>query len=162
MASCRSLVTSLAAVALLATPLAAQESVGADHRAGERPAAVLAAPTGVALRMQRSQATRSIVATTIEVAASETSSDSEHPVPVPADGFGSSGFAQFMASPAGRILRVAAGAGMIAGGIAMDSDGGTALAAVGAVPLLAGALDFCILSPLFGGPFWGKDIRAAK
>jgi hypothetical protein len=79
-----------------------------------------------------------------------------------ADGFASSGFAQFMASPAGRVLRVVAGAGMIAGGLAAGSDGGTVVAAVGAVPLLAGTFDFCILSPLFGGPFWGKDIRAAK
>ncbi len=39
---------------------------------------------------------------------------------------------------------------------------GTALAVAGGVPLLAGTFDFCVLSPLFGGPFWGKDIRAAK
>lgn len=87
----------------------------------------------------------------------------EAPAPAPrADGFASGGFAQFMASPAGRILRVVAGAGMIAGGIAADSDAGTAVAIVGAVPLLAGAFDFCILSPLFGGPLSGKAIRAAK
>ena len=79
-----------------------------------------------------------------------------------ADGFASSGFAQFMSSPAGRVLRVVAGAGMIAGGIAADSDGGTVLAGLGAIPLLAGTFDFCVLSPLFGGPFWGRDIRAAK
>lgn len=83
-------------------------------------------------------------------------------VPLPAEGFASSGFAQFMSSPAGRVLRVVAGAGMIAGGIAADSDGGTILAGVGAIPLLAGTFDFCVLSPLFGGPFWGRDIRAAK
>jgi hypothetical protein len=83
-------------------------------------------------------------------------------LPRRADGFASSGFAQFMSSPAGRVLRVVAGAGMIAGGIAADSDGGTVLAGLGAVPLLAGTFDFCVLSPLFGGPFWGRDIRAAK
>jgi hypothetical protein len=77
------------------------------------------------------------------------------------DGFESSGFAQFMSSPAGRILRVVAGAGMIAGGIAADSDLGTGIAIAGAVPLLAGAFDFCVLSPLFGGPLSGKAIRAA-
>jgi hypothetical protein len=89
------------------------------------------------------------------------------PLPTPSNdakdsGFAASGFAQFMASPAGRIVRVIAGAGMIAGGINADGNGGTAVAIVGAVPLLAGAFDFCVISPLFGGPFWGKDIRAAK
>lgn len=79
-----------------------------------------------------------------------------------ADGFASSGFAQFMSSPAGRILRVVAGAGMIAGGISADSNLGTGVAIAGAVPLLAGTFDFCVLSPLFGGPLMGKDIRAAK
>lgn len=80
----------------------------------------------------------------------------------PAAGFATSGFAQFMASPAGRVLRVVAGAGMIAGGIAMDSNAGTALAVVGAVPLSAGLFDLCWLSPILGGPLKGKDIRAAK
>jgi hypothetical protein len=78
-----------------------------------------------------------------------------------ADGFESSGFAQFMSSKAGRLLRVVAGAGMIAGGIAADSDLGTGIAIAGAVPLLAGTFDFCVLSPLFGGPLSGKAIRAA-
>ncbi|MCC7055277.1 MAG: DUF2892 domain-containing protein [Gemmatimonadaceae bacterium] len=77
------------------------------------------------------------------------------------NGFASSGFAQFMSSPAGRILRVVAGAGMIGGGIAADSKAGTTVAVIGAVPLLAGTFDFCILSPLFGGPLKGRDIRAA-
>lgn len=87
------------------------------------------------------------------------------PAPVPAPvprGFAKSGFAQFMSSPAGRVLRVVAGAGMIAGGIAADTDGGTIVAALGAVPLVAGTFDVCFLSPLFGGPFTGKAIRAAK
>jgi hypothetical protein len=76
--------------------------------------------------------------------------------------FARSGFGQFMASPAGRVLRVVAGVGMIAGGIAMDSNGGNALAIAGAVPLSAGLFDICWLSPIFGGPFKGADIRAAK
>ncbi|MBK6307689.1 MAG: DUF2892 domain-containing protein [Gemmatimonadetes bacterium] len=67
-----------------------------------------------------------------------------------------------MSSPTGRVLRVVAGVGMIAGGISMDSNGGTVLAAVGAVPLSAGLFDICWLSPIFGGPLKGKDIRAAK
>jgi hypothetical protein len=77
------------------------------------------------------------------------------------EGFEASGFAQFMSSKAGRLLRVVAGAGMIAGGIAADTDLGTGIAIAGAVPLLAGTFDFCVLSPLFGGPLSGKAIRAA-
>jgi len=90
------------------------------------------------------------------------------PTPVALDaaaiesGFATSGFGQFMASPAGRVLRIAAGVGMIAGGIAMDSNGGTALAIAGAIPLSAGLFDICWLSPIFGGPFKGADIREAK
>lgn len=87
---------------------------------------------------------------------------------IPADraagGFASSGFAQFMASPAGRVLRVVAGAGMIAGGAAIHDDnstGGTVLGVAGLIPLSAGLFDVCYLSPIFGGPFRGKDIRAA-
>lgn len=88
--------------------------------------------------------------------------DRPSPLNAPAGGFASSGFAQFMASPAGRVLRVVAGAGMIAGGISMDSNAGTALAVVGAVPLSAGLFDICWISPILGGPLKGKDIRAAK
>ncbi len=79
-----------------------------------------------------------------------------------AEDFAAGGFAQFMASPAGRIVRVVAGSALIVTGLNADSDAGTAVAVVGVVPLLAGAFDFCVLSPLFGGPFWGRDIRAAK
>jgi hypothetical protein len=60
------------------------------------------------------------------------------------------------------VLRIAAGVGMIAGGIAMDSNGGNALAIAGAIPLSAGLFDVCWLSPIFGGPLKGADIRAAK
>lgn len=78
-----------------------------------------------------------------------------------ADDFETSGFAQFMASPAGRIVRGVAGAAMIGGGIAMDDTGGTVLAVAGAVPLSAGIFDLCYASALFGGPLRGEEIRAA-
>jgi hypothetical protein len=82
-----------------------------------------------------------------------------------ASGFASSGFGQFMASPAGRVLRVVAGAGMVAGGLVLRDDGkntgGTVLAAAGLIPLSAGAFDLCYISPIFGGPIRGSDIRAA-
>jgi hypothetical protein len=31
--------------------------------------------------------------------------------------------------------------------------------AVGLVPLAAGIFDFCVLAPLMGKPFWGREIR---
>jgi len=122
------------------------------------------AVTDLMLARQARRTARAVEARTLHQAtAGELAlADNATDLPRRADGFASSGFAQFMSSPAGRVLRVVAGAGMIAGGIAADSDGGTVLAGLGAVPLLAGTFDFCVLSPLFGGPFWGRDIRAAK
>lgn len=71
-------------------------------------------------------------------------------------------FSQFMASPTGRIIRVVAGAILIAIGIAMKSTGGYVVAVIGALPLVAGILDVCIFAPLFGMPFKGKAIRVIK
>ena len=69
------------------------------------------------------------------------------------------GFARFMSSAAGRLIRVVAGIVLIAIGYAMHSTGGTVLAIIGLVPLLAGAFDVCVFAPLFGAPFSGKAIR---
>lgn len=72
-------------------------------------------------------------------------------------------FAQFMASPAGRITRIVMGAGLMALGATQASAKNKAsLITVGAIPLSAGAFDFCLISPLFKGPFWGNQIRSAK
>lgn len=68
-------------------------------------------------------------------------------------------FAQFIASNAGRALRVVAGVTLIAGGLARRDRAGLLAAAVGLVPLSAGAFDLCLLSPLFGGPVAGAAIR---
>lgn len=66
----------------------------------------------------------------------------------------------FLASPAGRILRVVAGIGLIAWGLlGIGGTWGIVVAIVGAVPLLAGLFDFCVFAPLFGNPFSGKRIR---
>jgi hypothetical protein len=65
----------------------------------------------------------------------------------------------FMASRTGRWLRILAGAGMVVGGLASGSSRGAAVALVGLVPLVAGALDLCLLGPLFGQPIRGADIR---
>jgi len=71
-------------------------------------------------------------------------------------------FAQFMASPAGRITRIVAGAGLIVLATQKKTKAKASLLAVATIPLSAGAFDFCLLSTLFKGPFWGHQIRSAK
>jgi hypothetical protein len=66
--------------------------------------------------------------------------------------------ARFMASPVGRGIRVAAGIALIIAGLAIGSTGGYVLAVVGVAPLLAGALNVCVLAPLLKAPFSGKAL----
>ena len=69
----------------------------------------------------------------------------------------------FMASPAGRITRIVAGAALIAWGLlGLGGTTGIVMAIVGAVPLVAGLFDFCVFAPLFGEPFSGPKIRASN
>lgn len=72
----------------------------------------------------------------------------------------SSGFGQFMASGAGRLLRIVAGVALIAWGISMDSTGGYILAAVGVIPLLAGVFGICLITGLIGGLWTGSSVKA--
>ena len=77
--------------------------------------------------------------------------------------FAASRLGQLLASTAGRIARIVAGIALIAGGLfVVGGPAGIALAAVGLVPLLAGAFDVCLFSALFGGPFSGTAIRAIR
>jgi hypothetical protein len=70
------------------------------------------------------------------------------------------GFARFMSSTAGRIIRIVAGIALIVVGLfVMGNVLGTVLAVVGLVPLLAGIANVCVFAPLFGGPFLAKDIN---
>jgi hypothetical protein len=70
-------------------------------------------------------------------------------------------FVKFMASTAGRIVRIVAGIALIAVGLlVIGGTGGIIVAVVGAVPLLAGLFDFCVFAPLFGAPLSGPKIRA--
>jgi hypothetical protein len=72
-------------------------------------------------------------------------------------------FIKFMASTAGRVIRIVVGIALIAWGLmGLSGTTGIIVAIVGAVPLLAGLFDFCIFAPLFGAPLGGKQIRAAK
>ena len=72
-------------------------------------------------------------------------------------------FVSFMASSAGRITRIAAGAALIAWGLmSLGGVAGIIVAVVGVVPLLAGLFDICVFAPLFGNPMSGPKIRAGK
>lgn len=71
-------------------------------------------------------------------------------------------FSQFMASTAGRLLRIVVGLALVIAGLMMQSTLGYILAVVGLLPLAAGAFDWCILAPLFRMPFSGKAIRACE
>lgn len=69
----------------------------------------------------------------------------------------------FMASAAGRIVRIVAGLALILWGwLGMGDTIGLIVAVVGALPLLAGLFDFCVFAPLFGAPLSGAKIRAGK
>lgn len=71
------------------------------------------------------------------------------------------GFAFFMAGLPGRLLRVIAGLALVVVGLgALGGIGGTVLAVVGLVPLLAGAANVCLLAPLLGLPFSGQAVLA--
>lgn len=70
------------------------------------------------------------------------------------------GFAKFMASTAGRLLRILAGAVLVyISYFGIKGVKGDILAIVGLVPLLAGIFDVCLLAPLFGAPISGKAVR---
>ena len=69
-------------------------------------------------------------------------------------------FVKFMASNTGRIVRIAAGAALIAWGLlGLAGTTGIVVAVVGLLPLLAGLMDFCVFAPLFKNPMSGKKIR---
>ncbi len=72
------------------------------------------------------------------------------------------GFAKFMSSGFGRALRIIAGIALIALGLALVGGiGGILLAIIGAVPLMAGLLDLCIIGAIFmGSPLRGAEVRA--
>jgi len=70
------------------------------------------------------------------------------------------GFAKFMASAAGRGLRIVAGLALIAYGLlVVHGTTGTVLAVVGLVPIGLGAFNLCLFGPLLGAPFRGSDLK---
>jgi hypothetical protein len=67
---------------------------------------------------------------------------------------------EFLASSAGRIIRIVAGIAIILiGYFWIPAPWKYVFEAVGLVPLAAGIFDFCVLAPLMGKPFWGREIR---
>jgi hypothetical protein len=66
-------------------------------------------------------------------------------------------FARFMAGPIGRLARIIAGVVLIVLGLQAGGTGGIILAIVGVLPILAGALNFCLIAPILGAPFSGKE-----
>ena len=76
-------------------------------------------------------------------------------------------FAQFMARPFGRGLRIVVGAALIlVGALVLLPAGqpvwGWVLIGVGALFAVVGALNVCPLALLFGGPFSGRAAREAE
>ena len=65
-------------------------------------------------------------------------------------------FAHFMATPAGRLLRGVIGLALIFWGY---TTGSTVLMVVGALPLLAGIFNVCLIAPLLRAPFFGRNAR---
>ena len=66
---------------------------------------------------------------------------------------------QLLASPQGRLARGMLGLALIALGVRLSGVLGWTIAAIGLIPLLAGAADVCFFAPLFGLPIGGKQIR---
>lgn len=68
---------------------------------------------------------------------------------------------KFLASGAGRMVRIVAGIALIAIGLlSIQGTGGIVVAVIGVLPLLAGLFDFCVFAPLCGLPLSGPKIRA--
>ncbi len=71
-------------------------------------------------------------------------------------------FVKFMVSSSGRLARVVAGFALIGGGLlGIGGAAGVIVAAIGLVPLVAGAFDGCLFAPLFGYFLSGSRTRAA-
>jgi hypothetical protein len=71
-------------------------------------------------------------------------------------------FAMFMSSGMGRALRIIVGLVLIGFGIFFANGTlGLILIIVGAIPLIAGVFDICIIGTLFmGTPLRGDEVRA--
>lgn len=75
--------------------------------------------------------------------------------------FNQSGLSKFLNTPAGRIFRLAVGAGFLVVGYVYRGHALGVLSMVwGALAMSAGALDICFISAVLGGPLSGVKIRS--
>jgi len=80
-----------------------------------------------------------------------------------AESFGRSGFAKFINSPTGRIVRIIAGLVLIVWGYTQLPDtGGIVLIVIGLIPLAAGTFNLCLISALLGGTISGAKIAESN
>jgi hypothetical protein len=76
------------------------------------------------------------------------------------EAFNQSGLSKFLNSPAGRVFRLAAGAGFLVLGYFYRGRALGVLSMVwGALAMSAGAFDICFISAVLGGPLSGTKIR---
>jgi hypothetical protein len=67
--------------------------------------------------------------------------------------------ANFMASTAGRLLRVVLGIVLIVVGLLIGGPVGWVIAIIGVVPIVAGAANVCLIGPVIGAPFKGSAAK---
>ena len=79
------------------------------------------------------------------------------------ESFNRSAFSQFINSTPGRVFRLVAGLGFLAGGF-LYRQHAVGIAAMGwsVLPLSAGGFDLCYLSAALGGPLSGEKIRRLR
>ena len=76
-----------------------------------------------------------------------------------AESFAKSGFAKFINTPTGRIVRIIAGLVLIVWGYTQNGGiGGIVLIIIGLIPLAAGTFNLCLISALLGGTISGAKI----
>ncbi|CCQ73645.1 DUF2892 domain-containing protein [Magnetospira sp. QH-2] len=72
-------------------------------------------------------------------------------------------FTSFMASPAGRLIRIFAGGALVTWGIwGIGGTDGMIIAALGTGPMLTGLFNICLVGPLFGCPLRGSKARTGS
>ncbi len=68
---------------------------------------------------------------------------------------------EFMSSTAGRVTRAAVGVVLLVLAFIVAGAWGWVLGALGAVFVVVGVADVCLLAPLFGKPLRGAEVRAS-
>jgi hypothetical protein len=72
-------------------------------------------------------------------------------------------FVEFMALPAGRLIRVIAGIGLMVWGLlGVGGTQGYMLAGIGFLPFLTGTLNICVAAPVLGAPLRGSKVNTAS